>query len=38
MVTFCLKSRTQSGNAYAHEFGGDHAAEEKSKSKLPAHE
>lgn len=38
MVTFCLKSRTQSGKAYAHEFGGDHAAEEKSKSKLPAHE
>ena len=38
MVTFCLKSRTQSGKAYAHEFGGDHAAKEKSKSKLPAHE
>ena len=38
MVTFCLKSRTQSGKAYAHEFGGDHAAEEKRKSKLPAHE
>lgn len=38
MVTFCLKSRTQTGKAYVHEFGGDHAAEEKSKSKLPAHE
>lgn len=38
MVTFCLKSRTQTGKAYAHEFGGDYAAEEKSKSKLPAHE
>lgn len=30
MVTFCLKSRTQSGKAYAHEFGGDHAAEENA--------
>ena len=38
MIKFCLKSRTESGKAYAHEFGGDHAAEEKSKSKLPAHE
>lgn len=38
MVTFCLKSRIQSGKAYAHKFGGDHAAAEKSKSKLLAHE
>lgn len=38
MVTFCLKSRIQSGKAYAHKFGGDLAAEEKSKSKLLAHE
>ena len=33
-----IKTRTKSGKAQAHEVGGDHAAKEKSKSKLLAHE